>query len=108
MLFVRKVTLKTNKMKAELNELRYCLEQNVERRTEHLLIRIALLESCNETLCNKLALYQEELAGLRSVQALQKQTAVQYDYAMKLCALNLKRNEPTVQEQQWEEHASAA
>ena len=52
-------------MKAELHEHRYYLEQKVERRTEHLLKRIASLEACNATLCDKLAAAQRELAMLR-------------------------------------------
>ena len=52
-------------MKAELHEHRYYLEQKVERRTEHLLKRIASLEACNATLCDKLAAAQQELATLR-------------------------------------------
>ena len=52
-------------MKAELHEHRYYLEQKVEMRTEHLLKRIASLEACNATLCDKLATAQRELAALR-------------------------------------------
>lgn len=52
-------------MEAELNEHRYCLERNVERRTEQLVKSMTLLESCNAALCDKLASAQEELAALR-------------------------------------------
>ena len=52
-------------MKAELHEHRYYLEQKVELRTEHLLRRIASLEACNTTLCDKLAAAQRELAKLK-------------------------------------------
>lgn len=52
-------------MRAELHEHRYYLEQKVEQRTEHLLKRIASLEACNATLCDKLAAAQQELAMLR-------------------------------------------
>lgn len=41
-------------MEAELNEHRYNLERKVEQRTEQLMRRISLLESCNATLCDKL------------------------------------------------------
>lgn len=51
-------------MEAELNERRYYLEQSVEQRTEHLMKRISLLESCNAALCNKLALMNQEVASL--------------------------------------------
>lgn len=62
-LFVRKIMLEMKAMKAELNEHRYCLERNVERRTEQLLRRIALLESCNATLSDKLVSAYNELAA---------------------------------------------
>lgn len=52
-------------MEAELNEHRYCLERNVERRTEQLVKSMTLLESCNAALCDKLALAQKELATLK-------------------------------------------
>lgn len=52
-------------MEAELNELRYHLERNVEQRTEQLLRNISLLESCNATLCERLASVQRELAVLK-------------------------------------------
>jgi len=60
-----KATLDINKMQAELDEHRYHLERKVEQRTEHLLKHIALLESCNATLCDKLALAQKDLAASR-------------------------------------------
>lgn len=50
-------------MEAELNERRYYLEQSVEQRTEDLMKRIALLESCNATLCNKLAMINQGVAA---------------------------------------------
>ncbi len=52
-------------MMAELHEHRYYLEQKVEQRTDHLLKRIASLEACNATLCDKLAAAQQELAKLK-------------------------------------------
>ncbi len=60
-------------MKAELHEHRYYLEQKVEQRTEHLLKRIASLEACNATLCDKLAAAQQELAMFRQQAALTDQ-----------------------------------
>ncbi len=62
-LFVSEIMIR--KMKAELNQHRYYLDQQVEQRTEHLLKRIAFLESCNTTLCDKLAASRQELARLR-------------------------------------------
>lgn len=52
-------------MEAELNEHRYYLERKVEQRTEQLMRRLALLESCNASLCDKLALAHKELAALK-------------------------------------------
>ena len=51
-------------MEAELNELRYRLEQNIEQRTGQLMRRMTLLESCNATLCDKLASAQRKLGVL--------------------------------------------
>ncbi len=61
--FVSEIMLR--KMKAELNQHRYYLDQQVEQRTGHLLKRIAFLESCNTTLCDKLAASRQELARFR-------------------------------------------
>ena len=63
--FISKVMLDMQKMETELNEHRYYLERNVERRTEHLLKRIAALEACNATLCDKLTLARKEFAALK-------------------------------------------
>lgn len=52
-------------MESELNEHRYYLERKVEQRTEQLMRRLALLESCNASLCDKLALAHKELAALK-------------------------------------------
>jgi hypothetical protein len=68
-LFIRKAVMDMMKIKAELYEHRYCLEKNVESRTEHLLKRIALLESCNATLCNRLASANQELVALKQLSA---------------------------------------
>lgn len=57
--------LNRKRMQTELNELRHYFEQNVAQRTERLVKRIALLESCNATLCGKLARSQEELHKFR-------------------------------------------
>ncbi len=65
-LSVCKVMQEMKSLKSELNEHRYYLEQNVARRTENLTRRIELLESCNTTLCGKLALSRKELAALQS------------------------------------------
>lgn len=50
------------KMRDEILEHRYNLEKNVERRTEKLTRRIELLESCNATLCSKLAQSRRDIA----------------------------------------------
>lgn len=64
-LFIRKIIHDMRLMRAELNEHRYNLERNVQLRTTHLLKRITLLESCNATLCDRLALAQKELSELK-------------------------------------------
>lgn len=51
-------------MEAELNEHRYYLERKVEQRTEQLVRRITLLETCNTTLCDKLAQARRDVAAL--------------------------------------------
>jgi len=66
-LFAVKGLQTIRKLKFELNEHRYYLEQKVARRTDLLTRRIALLESCNATLCGKLALYKRNLATLQAV-----------------------------------------
>lgn len=48
-----------------MNEHRYYLEQKVEQRTEELVKRINLLESCNSTLCDKLAEAKKLIAALQ-------------------------------------------
>ncbi len=102
-MFVGSLMQNAKKMHAELHELRYFLEQNVERRTEHLQQRIDLLESCNATLCSKLASAQEELAALR----LTLQTAEQIAPALKLYDFYPKLNGP-VEQEPWDKHATAA
>ena len=67
-LYVGGLMLKMKKMNVELNELRYDTEQNAEHRTEQLLLRIALLEVCNATLCDEFAISQERFAELRTTQ----------------------------------------
>jgi len=68
-LFVRKFMRVMKKMKAELHEHRYCLEKNVEQRTALLMKRIAVLECCNATLCDKLVQAQKELVSQRRLSA---------------------------------------
>lgn len=80
--FVIAVMLKMRKMKAELNEHRYYLEQKVEQRTEHLLTRTAFLESCNIALCDKLAAAQKELAALRLQSSLPKPVTETKDHKL--------------------------
>jgi hypothetical protein len=58
-LIVRKIKREMAALRAELYEYRYNFEQNVEKRTEHLLKRIAELESCNAQLCDQLALIRQ-------------------------------------------------
>lgn len=52
-------------MEEELNEHRYYLEKKVEQRTEQLVRRITLLESCNASLCDKLAQARREVVTLQ-------------------------------------------
>jgi hypothetical protein len=88
--FVGKVMRDMKKMKAELNEHRYYLERNVERRTEHLLKRTELLEYCNATLCDKLALAHKELVALeqQSAHTLPNNYAEPNDRAVKSYVIN--------------------
>jgi len=112
MLFAGKAMLDMKKMKAELNEHRYCLERNVKQRTEPLLKRIALLESCNTTLCDKLTLISKELAALKqqSVYALAKKNTEPNDRTVKLYVMNDQTQKTLVSnaQDQWDEHATAA
>jgi len=112
MLFVGKAMLDMKKMKTELNEHRYYLEQNVERRTESLLKRIALLESCNTTLCDKLASVRKELVVLKqqSVYTLAKKATEPNDRTVKLYVMNNQTQKLLVSnaQDQWDEHATAA
>lgn len=66
-LFIRGVMLNiTDKkgMEAELAQHRYYLERNVELRTEQLVRRMTVLESCNKALCDKLAMFMKNPAML--------------------------------------------
>jgi len=112
MLFVGKAMRDMKKMKAELNELRYHLEQNVEQRTESLLKRVALLESCNTTLCDKLASARKELAALKqsSLHLLAKKDTERNDRTVKLCIMNNQTQKLLVSKAQgqWDGHATAA
>ena len=72
-LFIRGVMLDiTDKkeMEAELSGHRYNLERYVEQRTGQQMKRLALLESCNASLCDKLELAQRELTALKQQLAL--------------------------------------
>ncbi len=93
--FVSEIMLR--KMKAELNQHRYYLDQQVQQRTEHLLKRIAFLESCNTTLCDKLAASQQELARLR------QQTDLAADMRGRAMPLPVRDDNS-----KWNEHLSAA
>lgn len=63
--YFSRIMLDMKALKSELNEHRYYLERMVERRTLHLLKKIAFLESCNARLCNKLAIAHQEISALR-------------------------------------------
>jgi len=104
--FIRKLMLDMKKMKAELNEHRYYLERNVERRAAHLLTRIALLESCNSALCSKLALAHEKLAALQSAPPMQD--TLPNDRGVKLYIMNNQTRIGSSVQDEWGEHATAA
>lgn len=111
-LFIRKAMLDMEVMKAELNEHRYYLERNVERRTAYLTHRIALLESCNAALCDKLASAQKDLAALKQqpVYALPNKDTESNERAVKLYVMNNPVQNPLGSNAQgmWGEHATAA
>src|SRR3989338_4291511 len=111
-LFVRKAMRDRKEMKAELNELRYFLDRNVERRTEQLLKRITLLESCNATLCCKLTLAEKEIAALKQLPALTlpRKSAEQRYCAMKPYVMSnqaQKAAELIIIQGKWGKHATA-
>lgn len=92
-LFIREALRDITEMKAmeaELNEHRYYLERKVEQRTEQLMKRLALLESCNATLCDKLALAHKEIAALkqRPEHPLTKKDIRPNERAAKFCVTN--------------------
>jgi PAS domain S-box-containing protein len=67
-LFIRGVMLDITdqkEMEAELNGHRHSLERYVELRTDELMRRVALLESCNASLGNKLAQARSDLGALK-------------------------------------------
>ena len=110
--FIKKIMLDMKEMKAELNEHRYYLDRNVERRTEHLLKSIALLESCNATLCDKLALTRKELSVLKqpSEHTLPKIDTEPNDRTVKLYIMN-NRTQKLIRsnvQDKWDEHVTAA
>lgn len=99
-------------MEAELNEHRYHCERKVKQRTAQLVKRISLLESCNATLCDKLALANKELAALKqpSAHILPKKDTKPSDRTAKLFVMSnpaLKLIGSGVQGKQGE-HATAA
>jgi hypothetical protein len=93
-----KSILEMVKMAAELDEHRYYLEKIVAIRTEQLQTRIALLESCNETLCAKLASTNKELDSLKQQLASQSREC-------ELPQLYLMNHQPLQEE--WVEHTTA-
>ena len=107
-----KLKLEMKKMEAELNELRYFMERNVERRTETLLKRIAVLESCNAALCDKLALASKESVVPKqpSAHTLPNINAGSNERGMKLYVMNGQARKPIYTHSQdiWGEHATAA
>jgi len=110
--FVRNVLLDMKKMQAELKEHRYYLEQNVERRTENLLKRLATLESCNAALCDKLAQAQKELIALKRqpAQIPPNIDAESNDRTVKLYVMSNQARKPfgSSTQESWAEHATAA
>ena len=60
-LFMFRLMQQLNRMRSELHEHRYYLEQNVAQRTEHLTRRIEVLEVCNAALCSKLVSSEKSL-----------------------------------------------
>lgn len=105
-LFIGNAMLGMKKIKDELNEHRYYMERNVEQRTEHLLKRITVLESCNAALCGKLAMAQRDLAAL----TLPKKDTSPKDRAVKLYVMNNQQRNSIGSNLQdkWAEHAAAA
>jgi len=107
-----KLMLEMKKMEAELKELRYYMEQNVERRTETLLKRITVLESCNAALCDKLAMANKEPAMLKQqpVHTLPNINAGSNDRGVKLYVMNsqVRKQIETNSQDIWVEHATAA
>ncbi len=65
MLHAFQISHEMNKLRAEVKEHRYFQEKSVARRTEYLSLRIGVLESCNKTLCNKLASTKKALAQMQ-------------------------------------------
>jgi len=107
-----KLMLEMKKMEVELKELRYYMEQNVERRTETLLKRITVLESCNAALCDKLAMANKEPAILKpqSAHTLPNINAGSNDRGVKLYVMNsqVRKQIETNAQDIWVEHATAA
>ena len=106
-LHIRNVPLNIAKMRAELHEHRYFLERNIERRTEHLLKRITVLESCNAALCDKLTLAYKEITALRQQSA--NNDALVSGQATRASSTNRleQKNAGSMVARQWAEHAVA-
>ena len=110
-LSAEKLVLEMEKMETELKELRYYMEQNVEQRTESLLKRIAVLESCNAALCDKLALASRAPAALKQpAHTLPNINAGENDRSVKLYVMNsqVRKQIETNSQDIWVEHATAA
>jgi len=99
------------KMRDELNEHRYALARNVERETEHLLKRIALLESCNAALSGRLAEAQREITLMKRQSALvpQKKDAQTADGVAKLHVMGkqVQKAIGSATSDKWGKHATA-
>ena len=65
-LFISKTMHDIRRVKALLREHRYCLEKNVEKKTDHLMKRIAQLDSANSALCDDITRIYEQVAALKS------------------------------------------
>lgn len=64
-LFISKTMHDIRRVRALLREHRYCLEKNVEKQTDHLMRRIAQLESANSALCDDITRIYEQVAALK-------------------------------------------
>ncbi|MBK9161562.1 MAG: hypothetical protein IPM27_08355 [Nitrosomonadales bacterium] len=94
--FIRNILLDMCRMKSELNEHRYYLERKVSKRTEQLLKRIALLESCNAALGDRLAAAQKKLLMFmqQPESPLPQKDSVPDGTDLKLCVAPLHEKQP--------------